>query len=124
MANEINQNIARVLKFTVVPLVVILALTGAISGVFAQDQTATPDPDAVVARVGGEAITEADLAFAAEDMAQELGNMPPNDRRTFHAGHRDIPPSTEISGGSLFATGLFLRENSRLNHHREGSGRL
>jgi peptidyl-prolyl cis-trans isomerase C len=40
-------------------------------------------PDTVVATVGDEAITEADLAFAAEDLQQELGQMPPQDRRAF-----------------------------------------
>ena len=33
---------------------------------------AQPDPNAVVANVGDETITEADLGFAAEDLAQEL----------------------------------------------------
>lgn len=40
-------------------------------------------PDTVVATVGDETITEADLAFAAEDLQQELGQMPPQDRRAF-----------------------------------------
>jgi peptidyl-prolyl cis-trans isomerase C len=48
----------------------------------AQD-AAAPDPAAVVATVGGEAITEADLSFAAEDLGQELANIPPEDRRAF-----------------------------------------
>ena len=40
-------------------------------------------PDTVVATVGGETITEADLAFAAEDLQQELAQMPPQERRPF-----------------------------------------
>lgn len=48
----------------------------------AQD-AAAPGPDTVIATVGGEAITESDLAFAAEDLAQELNNVPPNERRSF-----------------------------------------
>lgn len=48
----------------------------------AQD-AATPGPDTVIATVGGEPITESDLAFAAEDLAQELNNVPPNERRSF-----------------------------------------
>ena len=40
-------------------------------------------PDAVVATVGGDAITEADLSFAAEDLGQELANIPEPDRRAF-----------------------------------------
>ena len=45
----------------------------------------TPEvtPDTVVATVGGETITEADLAFAAEDLQQELSQMPPQERRAF-----------------------------------------
>jgi peptidyl-prolyl cis-trans isomerase C len=42
-----------------------------------------PAPDAVIATVGGEAITEADMSFAAEDMAQDLAQMPPEERRAF-----------------------------------------
>ena len=40
-------------------------------------------PDTVVATVGGESITEADIAFAAEDLQQELAQMPPEDRKAF-----------------------------------------
>ncbi|KQX35827.1 hypothetical protein ASD04_13095 [Devosia sp. Root436] len=40
-------------------------------------------PDTVVATVGGEAITEADLSFAAEDLTQELQQMPPEQRKPF-----------------------------------------
>ncbi len=40
-------------------------------------------PDTVVATVGGETITEADIAFAAEDLQQELAQMPPADRKAF-----------------------------------------
>ncbi len=37
---------------------------------------ATPEPGAVVATVGGEAITEADLAFVAEDIGADLNSIP------------------------------------------------
>ena len=40
-------------------------------------------PDAIVATVGGEPITEADLSFAAEDLTQELGQMPVDQRKAF-----------------------------------------
>lgn len=40
-------------------------------------------PDTVVATVGGESITEADISFAAEDLQQELQQMPPEDRKAF-----------------------------------------
>jgi peptidyl-prolyl cis-trans isomerase C len=40
-----------------------------------------PGPDTIVATVGGEPITEADLAFAAEDIGQDLSNIPPEQLR-------------------------------------------
>lgn len=56
--------------------------------VLAQDAPATTEapavtPDTVVATVGGETVTEADIAFAAEDLQQELAQMPPEDRKAF-----------------------------------------
>ena len=59
---------------------------------FAQDaaapatEAAAPaavDPATVVATIGDETITEGDLTFAAEDMAQDLAQMPPEERRAF-----------------------------------------
>jgi peptidyl-prolyl cis-trans isomerase C len=44
---------------------------------------APADPKAVVATVGGEPITEADIGYAAEDLGQELQNIPPDQRRAF-----------------------------------------
>ncbi|MBJ3786220.1 peptidylprolyl isomerase [Devosia sediminis] len=41
------------------------------------------DPATVVATIGDQSITEGDLAFAAEDMAQDLAQMPPEERRAF-----------------------------------------
>lgn len=49
----------------------------------ATEAPAAATPDTVVATVGGETITEADLAFAAEDLQQELSQMPPQERRPF-----------------------------------------
>ena len=40
-------------------------------------------PEAVVATIGDQTITEADLAFAAEDLQQELQQVPPEERRAF-----------------------------------------
>jgi peptidyl-prolyl cis-trans isomerase C len=54
-------------------------------GALAQD-TAAPaavTPETVVATVGGEPVTEGDLSFAAEDLAQDLAQMPPEERRAF-----------------------------------------
>ena len=68
------------------------ALASAPATVLSQDAAApaaeapaapAPAPDAVVATVGGETITEADIAFAAEDLARELQQMPPADQRAF-----------------------------------------
>lgn len=50
---------------------------------FAQDAAAAVSPETVVATVGGEPITEADIAFAAEDLSQELSRMPPEERKAF-----------------------------------------
>ena len=63
------------LKF---PAIAFLALTlgGLPLAASAQTAPAAPKPDAVVATVGGEQITEADLAFAAEDLGQDLQNVP------------------------------------------------
>ncbi len=44
---------------------------------------AAVSPDTVVATVGGEPITEADLSFAAEDLTQELSQMPAEQRKPF-----------------------------------------
>lgn len=74
-------------------LAAILACLALPATAMAQDAAATPpaaeatapSPDAVVATVGDETITEADLAFAAEDLAQELNNIPPAERRAFLA---------------------------------------
>ncbi|MGV8833716.1 MAG: peptidylprolyl isomerase [Devosia sp.] len=56
----------------------------ALTPAFAQEAAPTAvAPEAVVATVGGSTITEADLGFAAEDLAQELQQMPPEQRRAF-----------------------------------------
>jgi peptidyl-prolyl cis-trans isomerase C len=44
---------------------------------------AQPAPDAVVATVGDQTITEADLSFAAEDLQKELQQVPEQERRAF-----------------------------------------
>jgi peptidyl-prolyl cis-trans isomerase C len=49
----------------------------------AAEAPAVPDPATVVATIGEDTITEGDLAFAAEDMAQDLSQMPPEERRAF-----------------------------------------
>jgi peptidyl-prolyl cis-trans isomerase C len=49
----------------------------------AAEPVAQPQPGDVVATVGTATITEADLAFAAEDLAQDLQQVPPEQRRAF-----------------------------------------
>lgn len=70
----------------------LMLAAGAIAPALAQDtapaaapaaQPAPVSPDAVVATVGGEPITEAELSFAAEDLTQELSQMPPEQRKPF-----------------------------------------
>ncbi|WP_244488327.1 peptidylprolyl isomerase [Devosia sp. Root436] len=71
----------------------LMLAAGALAPALAQDAApaaeapaaaaAPVSPDTVVATVGGEAITEADLSFAAEDLTQELQQMPPEQRKPF-----------------------------------------
>ena len=51
----------------------------------AQSETpaAAPTMNDVVVTIGDETITEADIAFAAEDLSQELSTVPVNQRRAF-----------------------------------------
>jgi peptidyl-prolyl cis-trans isomerase C len=56
-------------------LMLALSLAVAPLAALAQEQPA-PGPDTVVATVGGEVITEADLAFAAEDIGADLNSIP------------------------------------------------
>ena len=48
----------------------------------AQEQATAADPDAVVARVGDIAVTERDIAFAAEAFESELTSVPEAERRS------------------------------------------
>jgi len=68
------------------PLVLVAAVIGALwLPAMASAQTLAPgvSPDAVVASVDGVGITEGELAFAAEDMAQDLRTLPPMEQRAF-----------------------------------------
>lgn len=74
-----------------VSVLALMLAAGAIAPALAQDaapaapaaEAAAVSPDAVVATVGGEPITEADLSFAAEDLTQELSQMPAEQRKPF-----------------------------------------
>lgn len=65
--------------------VAVVAMSAVPQALLAQDQAGLPGPDSVIATVDGDTITEADLAFAAEDLAQELSNVPAAERRSFLA---------------------------------------
>jgi peptidyl-prolyl cis-trans isomerase C len=81
---------------TTASVLALIMAANAVAPAFAQDAAPAPAaeapaaaapapvaPDAVVATVGGETITEADLSFAAEDLTQELSQMPADQRRPF-----------------------------------------
>lgn len=66
----------------------LMLAAGALAPAFAQDAAPAVEavavvPETVVATVGGEPITEADLSFAAEDLTQELSQMPVDQRKAF-----------------------------------------
>ncbi|GGA34900.1 peptidylprolyl isomerase [Pelagibacterium lentulum] len=71
--------LAALLRRMALPCALVLGLAAAPA--FAQTQGTQPDD--VVARVGDEVITEADLLFAAEDLVQDLQQIPPAERRAF-----------------------------------------
>ena len=61
---------------------------------------AAPDMNTVVATVGGQTITEADLAFAAEDLGQSLNQVPQDQI----AGHAVFIGSTALASGDMFTS--------------------
>ena len=66
-----------VLLKLIVLLLALIGFGGLPMAVTAQDAApAAPTASTVVATVGGEPITEADLAFAAEDIGQDLNSIP------------------------------------------------
>ena len=77
------------LRFARTSALALILAAAALTPALAQDAApaveapAAVSPDAVVATVGGEPITEADLSFAAEDLTQELSQMPPEERKPF-----------------------------------------
>jgi peptidyl-prolyl cis-trans isomerase C len=78
----------KVLKTLAGALLLGTALGFAPVAAFAQDAAAPAAaapaaPETVVATIGDQTITEADLAFAAEDLQQELQQVPPEERRAF-----------------------------------------
>lgn len=84
---SIRQPASRLARLTISALLLGTALS--VAAVQAQDAAAPAapaaeiTPETVVATVGGETITEADISFAAEDLGQELQQMPPEQRKAF-----------------------------------------
>lgn len=76
--------IARLARLLSVVSVVAIgtSFTAFSSATLAQEQAAV-EPNTVLATVGGVDITEGELVFVAEDLAQELNNVPPQERRAF-----------------------------------------
>jgi peptidyl-prolyl cis-trans isomerase C len=88
--DSLRQPASRLARLIVSTLLLGTALTFAPA--YAQDAAAPAAPAApaaevtaetVVATVGGETITEADISFAAQDLQQELQQMPPEQRKAF-----------------------------------------
>ncbi len=92
MTDHAPRGFHKVLKTLAVTLLLGMALGLAPVAAFAQDAAApaapaaaapAASPEAVVATIGDLTITEADLAFAAEDLQQELQQVPAEERRAF-----------------------------------------
>ena len=105
------------LKFLVLALLA-LTLCGAPFASIAQDATASsaqpapsapgPGPNSVVATVGDQQITEADLAFAAEDLGQDLQQVPQDQIRAVllaqmidRSSRIEIDASAIVLGGDV-----------------------
>lgn len=67
-------------------LALVFSLSFGVSALPAVAQDGGVSPETVVATVSGQPITEADLAFAAEDLAEDLANIPAAERRAFLLG--------------------------------------
>ena len=88
---SITEAARRPFLLTTLALALVVALTPA--AVMAQDDVSSSEPpaaetpaapvgpDTIVATVNGQTITEADLAFAAEDIGSDLSSIPPDQLR-------------------------------------------
>lgn len=88
---SITEAARRPFLFRTLALALVVALTPA--AVMAQDDVSSSEPpaaetpaapvgpDTIVATVNGQTITEADLAFAAEDIGSDLSSIPPDQLR-------------------------------------------
>ncbi len=92
MHDHAPRGFRKVLKTLAGTLLLGTALSFAPAAAFAQDAAApaapaaaapAAAPETVVATIGDLTITEADLAFAAEDLQQELQQVPAEERRAF-----------------------------------------
>ena len=110
----------------------LMLAAGALAPAFAQDAAPAAEapaaeaprpvsPDTVVATVGGEPITEADLSFAAEDLTQELqpdasrtAQAVPAARADRHEGHGQGRPDAGMADTPLFQQRLNYLEDRAL----------
>ncbi len=87
LAKSLNFNLIEklIISFFISTLIMALLLSPVNAQISAQKNEQTPifSPDNVIATVNGEDITEADLSFAAEDMQQDLANIPADQRKAF-----------------------------------------
>jgi peptidyl-prolyl cis-trans isomerase C len=88
----------------------------------AQNAPAEVSPETVVATVGEQTITEADVAFAAEEMQQELSQMPLAARKAFLVGMlidmkvmAEAARAAQMDQTELFARRLQYLEDRALN---------
>jgi len=87
-AKETNLMNSVLSRLVTASMLALMLAAPALAPALAQDaapaaETPAVTPETVVATVDGEAITEADLSFAAEDLTQELQQMPPDQRKPF-----------------------------------------
>jgi peptidyl-prolyl cis-trans isomerase C len=104
-----------------------VALPLAAGGAFAQTSAPPADPSKVVARVNGAAITEGDLAVAADDPALQLPNVPEAQKRDLLTGYlidlklgAKAAEAAKIAEGAEFARKLaYNRDKTLLDQYLE-----
>src|SRR5690606_15531133 len=91
MSSDPAAPVASLVRAALMPAVLAIALAAApvwaqtpeAPAPAAEEQAAAADPATVLATVGAEEITEADLVLAAEELQAELQSVPADQRRAF-----------------------------------------
>ena len=104
-----------------------VALPLATGAAFAQTGAPPADPSKVVARVNGAAITEGDLAVAADDPALQLPNVPEAQKRDLLTGYMidlklgaKAAEAAKVGSGAEFARKLvYNRDKTLLDEYLE-----